>query len=287
MNAIYRTYNRYYFYINFFLILLPFVFGFAVLSSPIKKIKSNDFEAIFKTHKIKAATFILYDLKANKYNIYEKERAEKRFSPGSSFHVFNSLVILEENAVDSVGHLLTWNETPYPKESWNQDHSLRTALPESVTWFFQNRAQTIGIANYDKWLRASDYGNHKTGGSSDMFWITGGLRVSAKEQIDFLVQLYKEELPFKKKNQQQVKNIMLIEQTEDYKIYAKTGWAVQFRPNIAWCMGFVEAADENVYFFAMNMNVENDEQKKLRLRIPKEVLSHIEVIQQSESENKD
>ena len=47
-----------------------------------------------------------------------------------------------------------------------------------------------------RYVTAARYGNADISGGIDLFWLQGGLRISALEQIDFLARLNRRELPF-------------------------------------------------------------------------------------------
>ena len=79
---------------------------------------------------------------------------------------------------------------------------------------------------------------------------------------EFLSKVYHYEIPFRHEYVDILKDIMLTEQTAEYSIYAKTGWAGT-TPQVAWYVGFVETGDKT-WFFAMNMRVDRTEQAALR-----------------------
>lgn len=99
------------------------------------------------------------------------------------------------------------------------------------------------------WLDKANYGNADTSGGIDKFWLTGGLRISPKQQIDFLKRLHDNQLPFSHRSVDIVKNIMIAKDTLDYVVRAKTGWSGQDKKDIGWYVGYLETKD-NVYYFA-------------------------------------
>ena len=46
---------------------------------------------------------------------------------------------------------------------------------------------------------------------------------------------------------------MLLEQTPNYRLYGKTGWAARSEPRIGWFVGYVETADDT-WVFALNID---------------------------------
>ena len=65
-------------------------------------------------------------------------------------------------------------------------------------------------------LDKANYGNADTSGGIDKFWLTGGLRITPEQEIDFLKRLYNNKLPFSQRTMDIVKKIMVFEQTPFY-----------------------------------------------------------------------
>ncbi len=196
-------------------------------------------------------TFVLYDLKNNRYLRYNPDRCSQRFLPASTFKIMNALVGLETGVIPDADYVIPWDGTASPIESWNKDHTLRSAMKESVVWYYQELARQVGHDRMQTALNAVGYGNGDISGQQDTFWLEGGLRISPDEQIAFLKRLYQNDLPFSQRTMDIVKEILIIEQTDNYTLRAKTGWVTRVPPQIGWYVGYLETAD-NVYFFANN-----------------------------------
>ncbi len=56
---------------------------------------------------------------------------------------------------------------------------------------------------------------------------------------------------------------MINEQTPAYTLRAKTGWAMQLKPQIGWFVGYIEAKGQ-VWFFATNIVVTKTSDLALR-----------------------
>ena len=69
-----------------------------------------------------------------------------------------------------------------------------------------------------------DYGNKVVGNDIKNFWVDESLKINTFEQIKFLKKLYKNDLPFKQKDIDTLKNIMIDEKNDNYTIRAKSGW---------------------------------------------------------------
>jgi len=116
----------------------------------------------------------------------------------------------------------------------------------------------------------------------DNFWLCGSLKISAREQVEFLKRLYNKQLfGLSDKTQGIVKDIMLYETTENYKLYGKTGsgdcWDDLL---IGWYVGFLET-DDNAYIFALNLFVNDfsDLDNNKRIELIKNILKGLKIIE--------
>ena len=76
---------------------------------------------------------------------------------------------------------------------------------------FQEVARRTGKVRMKEWLERLDYGNRDIAGGIDHFWLQGGLRVSAIEQVDFLRKLAEGALPTTQRAQRMVRNALVVE----------------------------------------------------------------------------
>jgi beta-lactamase class D len=128
--------------------------------------------------------------------------------------------------------------------------TLREAFALSAVPHYQAMVRAIGAPVMQEFLDDAGYGNRDLSGGIDQFWLSGGLRISPVEQVGFLRRLYRGRLPFSVHALATVRDIMTTETGNDYRIRAKTGWAVTDRDlNTGWWVGWVEKPD-NVHFFA-------------------------------------
>ena len=185
--------------------------------------RAQDLSPFFKDTK---GAFVLYDLKTGRYIRYNEERCRTRFSPKSTFKIPNSLIGLETGVIRDADFVIQWNRQKYPPQEnwtqepfkhWGQDHTLRSAFKYSVLWYYQELAQSVGRQRMKKLVSALDYGNENISGEIDSFWLGGGLKISADEQVEFLKRLYAGRLPVSKRSIEIVKDIMVFEQTPAYK----------------------------------------------------------------------
>jgi beta-lactamase class D len=107
-----------------------------------------------------------------------------------------------------------------------------------------------------RYLAAFDYGNRDMSSGVDGFWLSASLAISADEQIDFLQRFYDGKLGTAK-NTEIVKEILVVEETDAFRLSAKTGMGQtsEGRP-LGWWVGYVEHG-ERVDFFAFNMEADS------------------------------
>ncbi|HLP60223.1 MAG TPA: class D beta-lactamase [Candidatus Deferrimicrobium sp.] len=245
--------------------------------SLVTALSENDFQGIFAKFNVKG-TFILYDLEDDTYNIYNKERAEKGFLPASTFKILNSLIALETGAVKDQCEIIPWDQKVWRFDEWNQDQTLATAFRNSVVWAYQELARRIGKKQMQYWVDKVDYGNRDISEVIDTFWLEGNLQISARQQVEFLKKLYKNQFPFSQRTMDIVKEIMINEQGGTYILRGKTGWAARVAPQIGWFVGWLEKAG-NVYFFALNIDILKRQDVDARVNLTKEVLKQLKLME--------
>jgi beta-lactamase class D len=201
-----------------------------------------------------SGTFVLYDVSAECFTIHDQARAETRFIPASTFKVPNSLIGLSTGVVSDVEELIPYGGKPQFLKVWEQDMGLRDAIKVSNVPVYQELARRIGLERMNDYLALMNYGNKNTGTVVDMFWLQGPLKISAVEQSKFLARLALGELRLSADVQQSVREIIRVDQGDDWVLYAKTGWTTTPTPDIGWWVGWV-VKDERIFSFALNIDM--------------------------------
>jgi beta-lactamase class D len=248
------------------------------------RIERYDFSPLFQKANVQG-TFVLLDAQSGKTLRYNPERARTRFLPASTYKIPNSIIALETGVATGADFSLKWDSMLVPRQSWwppvwAQDHTLRTALSNSVVWYYKELARRIGPERMQSYVDRFDYGNQNISGGIDQFWLRGGLRISADEQIEFLQRFYDGKLGVSERTTQTVKDILVLEQTPDYRLSGKSGWAGMGDPTVSqvgWFVGYLERA-ERVYFFAINIDIKKPEDAQARLSIIKASLRDLGLI---------
>jgi len=200
--------------------------------------------------------FVVYDLNNNSYIRYNPTRCAERFFPASTYKIMNALIGLETGVIPDENYFIKWDGTKYDISSWNQANTLETAFQNSVVWYFQELARRVGREKMQYYVNAAKYGNQDISGQVDSFWLDGGLRISADEQVEFLKRLYRNDLPFSQRSMNIVKEIMVLETTDSYQLSGKTGSAQRVTPHEGWFVGYL-GTNGDVYFFATNYETTN------------------------------
>ena len=255
------------------------VFGLAACKQkPTTEIR-EDFKKFFDQFNVDGS-FVLYNQKQDKYTFYNKEQFKQSFSPASTFKICNSLIGLETGVITDENFVIPWDSVTRFHPKWNCDHNLKTAFKNSTVWYYQELAKRVGVGKMKYWLDKANYGNADTNGGIDKFWLTGGLRISPKQQIDFLKRLHNNDLPFSKRSIDIVKNVMITHDTLDYVIRAKSGWADEDKRMIGWYVGYIEKGD-NIYYFSsciQTTNFDHSEFAQARIDITYAILYALKLI---------
>ena len=231
----------------------PLLMLFASLgASAAETVARRDWQRHFDAKHVRG-TFVLFEPAIDRYSIVDEARAKQRFLPASTFKITNALIGLEVGAITDEKEVFHWDGRPKPIAAWERDHTLDTGMRESAIWMFQEIARRIGRARMREWLDRLEYGNRDMSGGIDHFWLQGGLRVSAMEQVKFLHRLAEGRLPATQRAQRLVRNAMVVEKSRNHTLYAKTGSSGRTREAVDWWVGWVERKGRPIAYFAMNL----------------------------------
>jgi beta-lactamase class D/D-alanyl-D-alanine dipeptidase len=220
---------------------------------------------------------LIYDLRKNKYLVYDRERTNRGFVPASTSKIIHSLIFLETGALRDENEILKWDGVRRQVAAWNQDHNLRSAFKTSAVWFYVEASRRVGREAIQNYYNLADYGNRNTNDFGRDYWNKGDLLVTQKEQIAFLVRLYENRLPFSARSIETVKDILTNEKTDRYVLRAKTGWSNTYTPQVGWLVGYVERG-RDVYFFATEIDIKKNEDAAKRLEITRSILKILQII---------
>ena len=256
-------------------VLLATITLTSCVDNPAAHLKTKAIDDLFRAEGI-VATLVAASANGGVTFVYNDSRSAQRFSPASTFKIPNTLIALDALVVASKDSIFEWDGIDKGMQQWNQDQTLESAFRVSCVWCYQEIARKVGKKRYKSALTMLSYGNQSIGSEVDSFWLTGDLQISAREQIEFLRKLSQYAVPFRREHVETLRDIMLVEQTDSYAIYAKTGWAAT-TPQVAWYVGFVTKGYET-WLFAMNMRVDRPEQAELRKELTIRSLRLLDII---------
>lgn len=256
----------------------PLLFLFIIFSSI--SLLGQDLSTPFNTCKAEGSITI-FDYNAKKWITSDSADSQLPTLPASTFKIVNTLIALETGVIHSVDDVIGWPGTTdtilygFRPEIYH-DMSVRSAFQQSAGWAYIEMAKEIGKARYQQHLNAIQYGNGDLSEHTDDFWNFGNFAVSPVNQIETLIKIHEENLPFMKTSFTALKEIMIEEQSPTYTLRAKTGWTRDGGKDTGWWVGYVERAD-NVYFFATRIIKDrttiNPDFGRCRKAITKEVLT--------------
>lgn len=243
---------------------------------PSREAAAQEFGRLFNEHGVEG-TFLLYDLQTGESTGYRPDRWDSAYIPASTFKVFNALVALETGVIASPQTIIPWDKVKRSVPDWNRDHTLTSGFKVSAVWFYQELARRIGKERMQAYLDSVGYGNRTMGAPIDWFWLGGALRITPRQQVEFLVRLYQNRLPFSERTISLVKEIMIAEQTGDYTLRAKTGRSGDGNPEVGWYVGYVERG-KKVFFFATELDVRSDADARQRVELSRALLKYCGIL---------
>jgi beta-lactamase class D len=224
-----------------------------------------------------AGTFVGYKVDEDLVIASDKDRSGWAMLPASTFKIPNSVIALETGVVgDPDKDIFKWDGVVRSIEAWNREHTLRSAIAASAVPVYQEIARRIGADRMQRFVDLFGYGNRDIGGGIDQFWLTGNLRISPVQQIDFVDRLRRGKLPVSKRSQELVCDILPVTISGDSIIRAKSGLlgAEIGKPSLGWMVGWAEK-DSAQTVFALNLDVREPRHIPGRMKLTQQCLGDI------------
>jgi beta-lactamase class D len=225
--------------------------------------------------------FVLLDVRTGRTLRYNPRRCRQRFQPCSTRKIPDGLIGLETGVIPDADTKIKWDGTKYRNEAHNQDHSLRTALAASTNWYFERVLAQVGLERVRRCYREFGYGNRTVGAE----YLGDDLQISADEQVDFLLRLYRNQLPLSRRTMDLMRDVMVRERTAKGVLRGKTGTGGHTRDRgprrpdsemvatLGWFVGWVEH-DGHASIFALNLSGDNNPTGRLAQRVATNILKH-------------
>ena len=258
-----------------FKVLLPVAYCLLLINScSVNKANNDDsLKKYFDENKVDGS-FTMFNNADGEVTVYNMKYDTMRFSPASTFKIFNSLVGLQTGVITDEKMVIKWDGVKRWNDDWNKDMDMTEAFKVSSVPYYQEVARRIGKDTMQQWIDSLGYGNRNISGPIDSFWLNNTLKISPDEQLGLVKRLYFDQLPFRKSVQQMVRDVMLQENNTAYQLSYKTGWGFGEDGNaIGWVVGWIEE-NKHVYFFVTFVKAPDKDTdiKTVRMNITKAIL---------------
>ncbi len=194
-------------------------------------------------------SFVLFDASSEHWTIYNKDLAQTRFSPDSSYKIYDALQGLDAGIITPGNSQMAWDGSTYPFDSWMADQNLDTAMHNSVNWYFQSIDSRLDRASVKEYLHRIGYGNEQVSGDLTTYWLESDLKISPSEQVALLRDFYYNKFGFAPENIEAVKKAILTASGPEGSLYGKTGTGqIDGQEIRGWFIGFIERSENPVFF---------------------------------------
>lgn len=245
--------------------LPPALLLLALLFAPWARAEDAELVQLFAEAGV-SGTLLIESLDGGTRHVHDQVRAARRYPAASTFKVPNSLIALEEGVIAGPDSPIAWDGTPYDMAQWNRDQTLTSAFRVSCVWCYQRLARAVGAGAYPGYIRASHYGELREPFVVDQFWLDGSLTISAQEQVAFLRSVVRRQPPFSARSYDALEQVMLADQGDGWRLYAKTGWFTRTRPGLGWYVGYLKGP-RGIWLFALNLDTHSAAELPLRQSI--------------------
>ena len=195
----------------------------------------------------------MYNTTDNLWQIYNQEYALTRISPVSTYKIYSALFCLESGIISPSQSFIPWNKQHYIYDMWNNGQTLKSAMQNSVTWYFQDIDKQAGLSVIRDYIKKTGYGNQTTSDNLSSYWADSSLKISPVEQVEMLKKFYYNQFGFSLENINTVKNSIRIASSGSTVLYGKTGTGETDNGNKSgWFIGYIEK-NGKPWFFATNI----------------------------------
>ena len=147
-----------------------------------------------------------------------------------------------------------------------------SALRNSIDAFYSTVASSIGTNRMQLALDTLQYGSKKVKGDIAHFWNQSDFTVSPDEQLGLIKKLYFHQLPFQKRSQDIVKQLLIKENNAAYQLaYHSSQTTLANGAVLSWIIGWVEE-NKHPYFFVMNTESKSGKSQEQPIDLLKKIL---------------
>jgi beta-lactamase class D len=200
-------------------------------------------------------TLVVIDCEDGKTSMFPHQMAGQKFAPCSTFKIWNTIIGLENGIISSADEpFYTWDGEKRFIADWNQNLTLKQAFQFSCVPAFQELARKIGPERMQAGLDSIGYGDRNISAGIDVFWLPETNRktilISPLEQAKLMRKLATGQVPFSKKSQEVLREIMTARSTLRGTLFGKTGSSGKGPDgkSIGWYVGYIESNGKSYAF---------------------------------------
>lgn len=256
-------------------IILAFIFLFILVPPVIASTSLQIPKNLNKLFGEYSGCFLIKEVGSKNVKSFNETQCKKRWTPNSTYKILNSLIGLETGIIKDKNFVIPWDGKKQPFKNWEKDHTLESAIQASAVPYYQELARRIGIQRMQRYVSQVKYGNSDIGKIVDRFWLDGPLKINAYEQLDFIERLYKDSLPFSKRNMSIVKEI-IVKSNKDGKVFSgKTGSDYDGKNIIwGWFVGYYKNGQKE-YVFVTNIFGKEKAWGRTAMKLSKKIISEM------------
>lgn len=224
--------------------------------------------------------------------ILEKGDCASRVTPASTFKVPLAVMGYDSGYLEDANEPVLPFMKGYPDwggDAWRQPTTPKRWMEFSVVWFSQRITEFLGYEQLRDYADAFGYGNADMTGDPDKnnglerAWIASSLKISPREQIEFLKKLVNHELPVSAEAMDAA--MAIIERrdiADDWGVQGKTGMAYprkadgnfDYNKPWGWYVGWARR-EERTVVFARLVQDEKKQEPRTSLRARDSILQEL------------
>lgn len=197
--------------------------------------------------------------------LMQEGQCDQRFTPASTFKIAISLMGFDSGFLVNEHSPVLPFKAGYPDwfESWKTPTDPQAWIKNSVVWYSQRVTENIGTPRFERYVRMFHYGNQDVSGNPGQHdgltksWLTSSLKISPLEQLAFLGQITRRQLPVSAHAYEMTNRITLLQQLPGgWEIHGKTGTGSHVNADgtidgsrqVGWLVGWASKTGESRLF---------------------------------------
>ena len=194
------------------------------------------------------------------------DRCDVPYSPASSFKLALALMGFDSGLLESPNApAIAYDPALKARyESWRQTTDPTRWLKNSVVWYSQALTTKLGMARFQAYVDAFDYGNRDLSGDPGRdngltrAWLGSSLKTSPEAQVAFLRKVWQRQLPVSAGAYEKLfATAQWFAGSDGWRVQAKTGSAFPSEMNgrqLGWFVGWMEKHGQHFVFARLHVD---------------------------------